>query len=127
MAPQRRSRLEGVRVLILEDEFYLADDLARALRDVGADPVGPVGTLEEAEDLVESGRFDAAVLDLNLHGEMAADFIRRLATAKVPCLIVSGYAEDALPESVVGIRRLEKPVSPSAVIECLADELVRAA
>lgn len=126
MTGSRATSLQGARVLVLEDEFFIADDLARALREKGAEPVGPVSTVKEAEVIVAEGRLDAAILDLNLHGEMASDLVGRLLVAKVSCLIVSGYAEDALPQSVSYVPRLEKPVSPASVIECLAAELARA-
>jgi len=125
MKRPRTSKVQGARVLIVEDEYFIADDLARALRDAGAEPVGPVSTVKQAEELVALGELDAAILDLNLRGEMASDFIRRLATAELPCLIVSGYGEDAIPDSVSTIRRLEKPISPSAVVQQLAEELAR--
>ena len=119
--------LAGARVLILEDEFFLADDLARALRDAGGEPVGPVATIAQAEAIVDSERLDAAILDLNLRGEMASDFAERLAATELPCVIVSGYGEDGLPESLTRIRRLEKPVGAPAVIEALKGELTRVA
>jgi DNA-binding response OmpR family regulator len=117
--------LEGTRVLVLEDEFFMADDLARALRKAGAEPIGPVGTVAEAESLVKSEQPDAAILDLNLRGEMADGFARRISGSKLPCVIVSGYGAAAMP-SVSDIRWLEKPVSPAKVIETLAMELGRA-
>jgi ActR/RegA family two-component response regulator len=116
--------LHGVRVLILEDEFFLADDLARALRQAGAEPVGPVATVEEAEALVETSRLDAAILDLNLRGRMATDFVERLASTRLPCVIVSGYGEDAV--SVANVQSLEKPVSAEKVLRTLGAELARA-
>lgn len=115
--------IEGVRVLIVEDEFLIADDLARALRSAGADPVGPVSSVDDAEQLVRQGHVDAAIIDLNLRGEMASDFAQRLAATNLPCLIVSGYGGDALPESVSDIPQLEKPVSPASVIQALANRL----
>jgi DNA-binding NtrC family response regulator len=117
--------LEGVRVLILEDEFFLADDLARALAHAGAEPVGPVATVDEAERLVKDDRVDAAIVDLNLRGQMASAFVERLASSKLPCLIVSGYGEDALPEPDSTVRTLEKPVDPETVLKSLAMELAR--
>ena len=117
--------LNGVRVLILEDEFVLADDLARAVRDEGGRPVGPVATIEQAKELIARERPDAAILDLNLRGEMASDFIRGLRATHLPCLIVSGYGEDARPASVSDVPRIEKPASPSLVIAALAAELER--
>ena len=125
MTQSQGTPLEGARVLIVEDEFFLADDLARALRDAGAEPVGPISTIAQAEELVASQRLDAAVLDLNLHGEMASDFVQKLSQSELPCLIVSGYGEDAIPDCVAGMARLEKPVSPSVVVESLAAELSR--
>jgi DNA-binding NtrC family response regulator len=115
--------LQGARVLILEDEFFIADDLARALRSAGAEPVGPVGTIQEAEGMLSTHRVDAAILDLNLRGEMAGDFAQRLAATRLPCVIVSGYGPDAIPASVKKVRHLEKPVSPAKVIETLGLEL----
>ena len=97
----------------------------RALRDAGAEPVGPISTIAQAEELVASQRLDAAVLDLNLHGEMASDFVQKLSQSELPCLIVSGYGEDAIPDCVAGMARLEKPVSPSVVVDSLAAELSR--
>ena len=125
MTQSQGTRLKGSRVLIVEDEYFLADDLARALRDAGAEPVGPVNTIAQAEELVASQRVDAAVLDLNLHGEMASDFVQKLSQSELPCLIVSGYGEDAIPDCVAGMARLEKPVSPSVVVDSLAAELSR--
>jgi DNA-binding NtrC family response regulator len=126
MNAPRESPLKGARVLIVEDEFFLADDLARGLRAAGGEPVGPVSTVEQAEELVSGGQLDGAIVDLNLHGEMASEFVERLAAVDLPCLIVSGYGDDAVPESVSGVRRLEKPVSPGEVLQCLAGEIARA-
>ena len=43
-----RGSLSGRRVLVVEDEYYLADDIGRALRSAGADVAGPVGEVEDA-------------------------------------------------------------------------------
>lgn len=125
MIGPRENSLKGVRVLILEDEFFIADDLARALRHAGGEPVGPVATVEHAEDLLVRERVDAAILDLNLRGLMAYEFVERLAATGLPCLIVSGYGDDALPDSLNKVRRLEKPISPGFAIDTLAAELSR--
>ena len=117
--------LTDVRVLIVEDEFLLADDLARALKAAGGHPVGPASTIRQAEDLIKRERVDAAIVDLNLNGEMASEFAEGLASRNLPCLIVSGYAHDGLPETVSTIPRIEKPVSPAAVLKVLENELGR--
>jgi DNA-binding response OmpR family regulator len=111
-------------VLIVEDEYLIADDLASALKRAGGEAVGPVSTLGQAEELVRREAVDAAIVDFNLRGEMASQFIERLSAMSMPCLIVSGYGDDALPSSVRGIPRLEKPVSAASVLKALSDELV---
>ena len=125
MGQSRGTSLQGARVLIVEDEYFLADDLARALRQAGAQPVGPVSTVEQAEDLLQKEHLDAAIVDLNLRGKMASDFVERLAATDLPCLIVSGYAPEAVSDSVSKFPRLEKPISPASVLASLSAELAR--
>jgi DNA-binding NtrC family response regulator len=115
--------LQGRRILIVEDEFFLADELSNALRGAGAEPVGPVGSTTLAEGELAARRIDAAIIDLNLHGTLVFDFAERLSGSGVPCLIVSGYSREALPDAVAGLPRLEKPVDSRKVIEALADQL----
>jgi DNA-binding NtrC family response regulator len=114
--------LQGARVLVLEDEFFLADDLVRTLREKGAEPVGPANSVRQAETLLAREHLDAAILDLNLHGEMASDFVERIA-ASLPCLIVSGYGNDAVAERIRHLPRVEKPVSPVSVVNSLAAQM----
>jgi len=120
------SLLKDTRVLILEDEFLIADDLARAVREAGGSPVGPVNSVQEAGKLVAREKLDAAIVDLNLRGQMASEFVEQLAATGLPCLIVSGYADEALPESLAAIPRVEKPISPDSAVRALANELARA-
>ena len=122
-----RGALQGARILIVEDEYFIADDLARALREAGATTVGPVGTVKQADDLLSSKeRIDAAILDLNLRGEMAYALAERLAAADLPLLIVSGYSGDAMPDSLRGVAQLEKPITPARVIAKLCEQLEQA-
>lgn len=62
--------LAARRVLIVEDEYTLADELRSELSRVGAVVIGPVGHLQGAIDLVRAEKeIDVAVLDVNLRGE----------------------------------------------------------
>ena len=70
--------LSGARVLLVEDEYYIADDLRRTLDSAGATVVGPCSTLARARQAVDEGAFDCAVIDLNLHGESAVSLAERL-------------------------------------------------
>lgn len=121
----QRRPLQGKRILVVEDEYYMADDLVRALEAAGAVPLGPFGSLHQAEDAVGQDGIHAAVLDLNLHGERTDDLAKRLDDAKVPILIVSGYSQAALPPELNHLKRLEKPVNCRAILSALDEEVSR--
>lgn len=112
--------LAGVRVLVVEDEYYLADDLARALEKSGATVVGPVGTVAEAEGLIDQGEFDRAVLDMNLRGNMAFCIADRLQQAGIPFIIATGYDAGSLPDRLANLPRIEKPFHGDRLIGLLA-------
>ncbi len=111
--------LSGARVLIVEDEYYLADDLSRALREAGAQVVGPVGSLTEAQAAVDERSFDCAVLDMNLRGEAAFPIADRLGEAGIPFVIATGYNSIALPERFRGLPRVEKPFDMRQLLEAI--------
>lgn len=80
------------RLLIVEDETLVALELSKAMQDSGWEVIGPASTLEEAFKLLAgSERPDAAVLDVNLHGEMVYPLADLLETRGVPFLFCSGY------------------------------------
>ncbi len=111
--------LHGMRVLIVEDDYYLAADLAEVLRARGADVIGPVGTLAEAIAAVEGHWIDHAVLDINLQGEMSFPIADRLEAAGIPYLITTGYSAQSLPKRFRTKKRLEKPYPTEAVVRMI--------
>ena len=111
--------LAGKRILIVEDEYFLASDLARLLKDRGAEVVGPAANLPEAERLVGEGGLDCAVLDMNLRGEMAFPIADRLEAEGIPYICASGYNVASLPERFGNVPRVEKPYDPMELIAML--------
>ena len=82
---RQRTPLTGRRILVVEDEYFLADDIGRAFRALGAEIAGPVGHLEDAlEILNDGGILDAAVLDVNIRNEMIFPLARQLRARGVP-------------------------------------------
>jgi DNA-binding NtrC family response regulator len=126
----RSETLEGRRILVVEDEYYLADDIVRALRDCGAEIVGPVATLDQAEKLVSEGGLDCAILDLNLRGEMSFPVADALTGSGIPFLIATGYDSAAIPERFSSVPRIQKPADArmlaSLVPGAIADRQRRA-
>lgn len=111
--------LSGCRVLIVEDEFFLADDAARDLSEAGAAIIGPVARLEEARSQVEADGFDVAVIDIKLGEEMAYPVAHMLQDRHIPFVFITGYDLSNIPMSFQGVPRLEKPVGKKALLSVL--------
>lgn len=110
--------LAGLHVLVVEDEYFLAEDARTTLVDVGAEVVGPVPTAEEANALIERGeRIDYVLLDVNLSGEMAFDVADVLRARGVPFAFVTGYDPGSLPERFGDTPTLGKPVRGDQLIK----------
>ena len=112
--------LTGKRVLVVEDEYYIADDLRRMLSAAGATVVGPCGSLAKAEAALDEENFDCAVIDLNLAGESAVPIAERLASEGRGFAIATGYGSEALPERLQGVPRIEKPYDPPTLLDLLS-------
>lgn len=117
--------LAGMRILVVEDEYLLADDLREALTQAGAQVLWPVPSVDDAQALIaREAAIDAAVLDINLRGEMVFPVADLLAARGVPFAFATGYDEWALPERFVGAPRVEKPLKGARVMALLRPLLV---
>lgn len=110
-------------ILIVEDEYFLADDVARALTEAGARVLGPVPTAKEAVDLLESGRVDFALLDINLRGLLVYEVADDLSRRGIPFIFATGYDQSQIPEAYQEIPRLEKPFSASQLITTIDEQI----
>ena len=119
------SRLKGKRVLVVEDEFLLADEIVEWLALRGAEPLGPAATLPQGLDLMEQAfDIDCAVLDINLAGTMVFPLALELRHRGVPLLFASAYAQDIpFPEELKNTPRLKKPFSEAQLIRAVEQAL----
>ena len=112
--------LAGCRILVVEDEYYLADDLQRVARRLGAEVIGPAPTPEKALALLdEAARVDLAVLDIKLSGETVYDVADALAARGVPFIFATGYHPGAIPARFDQVPRWIKPVDPDELLRSL--------
>ncbi|TIR15586.1 MAG: response regulator [Mesorhizobium sp.] len=113
--------LDGLRILVLEDEFLIAMDVEQLCRDHGAAEVTIAREIVEIDGQTLSARFDAAVVDLMLGGVSTLDFAARLRSEGVPFVFASGYSDpDEVKGSFPDIRLVTKPYSGEDLIEALA-------
>lgn len=112
--------LRNCRVLVVEDEYLLADELQRELKRAGAVVLGPVPSVDLALNLLaREAVVDGAVLDVNLGGEHVYPVADALTDRAIPFVFVTGYDAQALPPRFAQSPRCEKPVKISAVQDAI--------
>jgi DNA-binding response OmpR family regulator len=105
------------RVLVVEDEFLIADSLATALLAAGLEVVGPAYSMAEALRHVEcAAGINGAILDINLKNELAFPVADALSSRQIPFLITTGYDRQQLEGKYEEIARFEKPFDPAKVV-----------
>lgn len=107
------------RVLVVEDEWFLAEDLVLELARAGMESVGPTGSIEEAKELIARERIDLALLDIAVDGGEIYDVADALVERGVPITFVSGYDANAIPARFAAVPRFEKPVAAALVVRAL--------
>ena len=112
--------LAGQRILIVEDAYLLAKDLADHLQARGARIVGPAGTVARALDLAGREPIDGAVLDVNLRDEDVYPVADLLIARGVPIVFCTGYEELMLRPGYIGLPRCTKPVDKDALAGLLS-------
>lgn len=106
----------GCRVLVVEDEYLLAEDICQELQAAGAEVLGPASTVEGALGLLaHDGGPDVAILDVNLGGERSFPVADALRLRHVPFVFSTGYDAWALPAPYDQAPRCEKPVDMAAI------------
>jgi DNA-binding response OmpR family regulator len=97
------------RVLVMEDEYLIADDLRRAITRAGAEVLGPVASLRRSHLQVRRGYFDFVLLDINLRDEKAYPIADELLQKKVPFVFETGYETDHVPDRFASVAVWKKP------------------
>jgi two-component SAPR family response regulator len=96
-------------VWIVEDEMMVAMLLEDMLQELGFTTVGPVTRLERALAMAPDIAIDAAVLDLNLNGELTYVLADVLRARGIPFIFATGYGEYGVSDRFRGIPTLQKP------------------
>lgn len=111
---QHDQPLTGRRILIVEDEYLIAADIADAVARLGGDTLGPCADVEAARRVLAESRPDGAVLDLNLKGSPVTELARELEGMGIAIIYHTGYdttaAAEGLPEGVLALKPLKHDV-----------------
>jgi len=118
--PTMFSDLIGQRVLVVEDDYLQAVDMTLALEEQGSDLVRPFPDLDGGLTALNHASIDAAVLDVHLRYRHVFQFADCLMKQDIPFLFVTGYDPIEIPERVIGVQCLLKPVEPGEIMVRLA-------
>jgi CheY-like chemotaxis protein len=112
--------LTGRRVLLVEDDYFIAVDLKSWFEEGGAQVIGPVPSVDEALTLIaRTDTIDGAVLDINLQDELVYPVADALQARGVPFLFATGYDPGSVPPPHGAVALCQKPIDPQAVARAL--------
>jgi CheY-like chemotaxis protein len=115
------SPLADLRILVVEDEVFIASEIEERLRRLGCEVVGPVGHLNHALELARTTALDGALLDVNIKGGVVYPVVEELLAREVPVVLSTGYAPNTLPPVFRNLPYLRKPFG-TGQLEIMARE-----
>jgi CheY-like chemotaxis protein len=107
---QDEALLRGLRVLVVEDDYAVADSTKMLLEDLGCVVLGPVSNPERAMEIVHTTDLDGVIMDINLHGQREYSLPEAISKQGIPVILTTGYLASNLPERLRRWPCLEKPV-----------------
>lgn len=104
----------GRRILVVEDDYFLAQDLKQALERKGATVAGPVARIEDALAMLDAEPPpEAAILDINLGGQSDVyPLAEALRNRGIPFAFVTGYDQSYVRRDFADVPLLAKPFNP---------------
>lgn len=122
---EHNAALVGRRVLVVEDEPFIAMTLEDMLTDFGCVVAGSVSQVSEALAFIESGEFDAAVLDVNLGAQKIDPVADELARRGFPFVFTTGYGRTGVPAPHNQRGVVQKPFRAEELARALEQEFAR--
>ncbi|WP_312016857.1 response regulator [Bradyrhizobium liaoningense] len=114
-----KDQLRGRRILVVEDEYFIAVDIKERLEAAGAVVVGPVATMGKALSLMESETLDGAILDLNLGGEMGFRVADAFKERAIPFVLATGYGRTDIPTRFADVALCKKQIDATEIASAL--------
>jgi len=119
-----QERFEHPRVLVVEDEFLIALDLAETVRALGCRVDGPHVAQKTALAAIEQAMPDCAILDVMVEDGEVFPLADKLQQAGIPILFHSGHADPKeLCQRYPQAKAAQKPCPPAELVEFLTNAL----
>ncbi|MEQ5787890.1 response regulator [Erythrobacter sp. NFXS35] len=108
--------LAGRRIVIVEDDYFQAEDSRRLLERAGAQIVAIAATTPDLAELLALGSVDAGLIDINLGRTHSLDFARALRDHAIPFVFLTGYDAAMLPEDLADGPCISKPADSERIV-----------
>lgn len=114
--------LQGRRILVFDDDYGVSQAITLLLEGEGAEVIGPVGWAEEALALIDSQgtTLNAALLDIDLHGERSYAIADALASRGIRFAFATGYGAEAIAPAYRDVPRCQKPFKVENLVKALS-------
>jgi len=99
------------RVMVVEDEPLVGLMMVDIVKELGFSACGPFISVAEATAAARGGNCEAAVLDVNLNGELVYPVADMLAESGVPFIFVTGYSPELVEKRFAEVPVVQKPVN----------------
>ena len=110
-------------VLIVEDDALLAMAIGLCVEEAGYEVAGRARSVDAALSVLAQAKVDAALLDINLRGELVFPVANALAERGVPFVFVTAYPDALIPDSHRDRPLVHKPYYDAALCSALASAL----
>jgi|ERR1043165_9911635 CheY-like chemotaxis protein len=117
--------LQGIRVLLVEDEGLVAMSVEDMLSELGCTVAAQASSLPEALERAKTGGFEVAVLDVSLNGKQVFPVAELLSEHGIPFAFASGYGRAGLPDGFRNRPVVSKPFQIEELSAALAIALAR--
>jgi CheY-like chemotaxis protein len=115
--------VEGLRILLIEDEAMIRMMVVDMLQELGHAIVAEAGSLDQALECAHSADFDLAILDVNLNGKVISPVAEVIASRGIPFIFATGYGSAGLPEPFHDRPALPKPFAIEALAAAIDEAL----
>ena len=103
------------RILVVEDENFLAMELTWIVEDAGYSVVGPERSVAETSKMLAWNKVDLALLDINIGGEMVFPVSKMLDMLGVPFVFITSNST-LVPAEYRHRPLMTKPFRPQALL-----------
>jgi DNA-binding NtrC family response regulator len=118
-------QLADRQILIVEDELIIAWELQAIVEALGASVLGPAASVSKALALLSQQSSDAAILDINLQGQIITPVAKECERRNVPFAVVTGYGRLHLDEPLLEVApRVRKPFNRGDIAAALNTLLI---